>query len=89
MHALTQALVVLRGRVYAWRCVVGNVCLALAGLLEVFDFPPLWGILDAHALWHGLTIPIPFLLYRFLLDDSAHEWRAVKTLNEDQEQHHP
>lgn len=21
-------------------------------LLEVFDFPPIWGVFDAHSIWH-------------------------------------
>ncbi|XP_076816119.1 GPI-specific phospholipase A2-like PGAP3 isoform X2 [Clavelina lepadiformis] len=38
--------------------------------LEVFDFPPLFWILDAHSIWHLLTIPLPLLYYSFFTDDS-------------------
>ncbi len=24
-------------------------------MAQVLDFPPLWGLVDAHALWHGAT----------------------------------
>ncbi|KAK3860787.1 hypothetical protein Pcinc_033179 [Petrolisthes cinctipes] len=38
-------------------------------LLEVMDFPPLLWTLDAHALWHLSTAPLPFMWYRFLESD--------------------
>jgi hypothetical protein len=37
-------------------------------LLEVFEFPPFWFAIDAHAAWHLSTIPIPFLWFRYLLN---------------------
>ncbi len=36
----------------------------LAMGLELFDFPPLWGALDAHSLWHAATIAPTVLWYR-------------------------
>lgn len=52
----------------------------LLALMEVFDFPPFWGIFDAHSLWHTGTIPLGFLNYSFLVDDCRHEMtkRGVK-----------
>jgi len=48
-----------------------------AALLEVFDFPPLGGLLDAHACWHAATVPLTFLWWRFLREDvSYHVARA-------------
>jgi len=38
--------------------------------LEVFDFPPVLGVLDSHALWHGVTIPIPYFYYSYLIKDN-------------------
>ena len=38
--------------------------------LEVFDFPPVFGVLDSHALWHGVTIPIPYFYYSYLIKDN-------------------
>ncbi|KIJ63364.1 hypothetical protein HYDPIDRAFT_92761 [Hydnomerulius pinastri MD-312] len=47
-----------------------------ATALELFDFPPLWRILDAHALWHLSTAPIAKFWYEFLIEDSQDEgWR--------------
>eukprot|EP00887_Chlorella_sp_A99_P003462 scaffold7.g3462.t1 len=38
-------------------------------LLEVLDFPPLWEVLDAHALWHLATMPVALLWYQFAIAD--------------------
>jgi hypothetical protein len=43
----------------------------IAMLLEVLDFPPLWKIIDAHALWHAATAPLTMLWYRFVEADVA------------------
>ena len=34
--------------------------------LQVFDFPPVGSLLDAHAAWHFATIPLVGLWYRFI-----------------------
>jgi len=47
------------------------VLVHLAMLLEVLDFPPLWWLLDAHALWHAATVPLTYLWYKFLFADVA------------------
>lgn len=43
------------------------VVLLLHGLalLELLDFPPLFWVLDAHAVWHLSTVPVHFLFYRY------------------------
>lgn len=41
-----------------------------ATLLEVFDFAPIAGTIDAHSLWHLSTALIAPFWYQFLLDDS-------------------
>ncbi|KAI1768258.1 Per1-domain-containing protein [Hypoxylon sp. FL1150] len=38
--------------------------------LELLDFPPLWGALDAHSLWHLGTIGPTIVWYNFLVKDS-------------------
>uniref|UniRef100_A0A672L1I3 Post-GPI attachment to proteins factor 3 n=1 Tax=Sinocyclocheilus grahami TaxID=75366 RepID=A0A672L1I3_SINGR len=50
---------------YWWKC--GMVVLLLHGLalLELLDFPPLFWVLDAHAVWHLSTVPVHFLFYRY------------------------
>ncbi|XP_069763305.1 post-GPI attachment to proteins factor 3 isoform X2 [Narcine bancroftii] len=57
---------------YVWKCAVVMVMLHGLTLLELLDFPPLLWVFDAHAIWHFSTIPVPFLFYSFLVDDSLH-----------------
>ena len=44
------------GLVVAW--------IVLAMSLELLDFPPLWGVLDAHSLWHLGTVAPTVVWYR-------------------------
>jgi hypothetical protein len=63
---------------YSWKIIAAQIGLWFAASLEVFDFPPIFDVIDAHALWHGATIPIGFLWYSFVLDDCRDEeekWR--------------
>lgn len=48
-----------------WFVVLVNVAM----LFEVLDFPPLWYIYDAHALWHAATVPLGVVWYRFVEAD--------------------
>ncbi len=43
--------------------------------LEVLDFPPVGGYLDAHALWHLCTVPLIYLWYKFVFADI--KWAAM------------
>ena len=45
-------------RAHAWRAPALHLALAAAAALELIDFPPVLGALDAHALWHLLTAPL-------------------------------
>ena len=47
-----------------WKCVVAVVFGGCTVLLELLDFPPLLLAVDAHALWHLSTVPLPLLWYR-------------------------
>ncbi|XP_027170696.1 post-GPI attachment to proteins factor 3 [Coffea eugenioides] len=50
-----------------WIVVVGG---GLAMLLEIYDFPPYKGYVDAHALWHAATVPLTFIWWSFIRDDA-------------------
>ncbi|KAJ6358439.1 hypothetical protein OIU76_000196 [Salix suchowensis] len=50
-----------------WVAVIGG---GLAMLLEIYDFPPYQGYVDAHALWHATTIPLTYLWWSFAKDDA-------------------
>ncbi|KAH8675624.1 Per1-like-domain-containing protein [Xylariales sp. PMI_506] len=41
--------------------------------LELMDFPPLWGALDAHSLWHLGTIFPTVVWYNFLVKDAQED----------------
>jgi hypothetical protein len=57
-----------------WR-LLALVCAAHgASLLELLDFPPLAGLLDAHALWHAATPAVTFGWYAFLAEDCRTFW---------------
>lgn len=49
---------------YSWKCLATIISIDLLLLLELGDFPPIFWTVDAHALWHIGTIPLPFLWYR-------------------------
>lgn len=65
---------------FVWGCVSHHpsrwkvLFVVLAGglgmLLEIYDFPPYQGLLDAHALWHAITIPLTYLWWSFIRDDA-------------------
>ncbi|RPB22127.1 Per1-like protein [Terfezia boudieri ATCC MYA-4762] len=47
--------------------------LVLAMSLELLDFPPLWGAIDAHSLWHAATVAPTVMWYGFLIRDAKRE----------------
>ncbi|KAH8962997.1 hypothetical protein BDL97_05G129700 [Sphagnum fallax] len=51
--------------------------ISLFKLLEIYEFPPLWGILDAHAIWHATTVPIAYLWWSFIKDDAKFRTKLV------------
>ncbi|XP_010584003.1 PREDICTED: post-GPI attachment to proteins factor 3 [Haliaeetus leucocephalus] len=53
---------------HVWKCAAVVLLLQALALLELLDFPPLFWVLDAHALWHIGTIPLNVLFYRVLGD---------------------
>ncbi|KAH7137309.1 Per1-like-domain-containing protein [Dactylonectria estremocensis] len=57
-----RAWVALPGFVVAW--------IIFAMSMELFDFPPWLGCIDAHSLWHLLTIGPTYVWYNFLVKDS-------------------
>ena len=44
---------------------------SLAMLLEIFDFPPIYGYFDAHSIWHAVTIPLTWVWWSFIKDDAS------------------
>jgi len=71
-----------KARAYRWKCLRFLGLLLLAALCEVFDFPPFFGLLDAHATWHGLTIPLVPMWYQFWASDAEYEVAYSSSLKE-------
>lgn len=50
---------------YVWKCALYVTLSAVATLLELVDNPPIFYLLDFHAIWHLTTAPIAVLFYRY------------------------
>ncbi|PGH07118.1 hypothetical protein AJ80_08057 [Polytolypa hystricis UAMH7299] len=53
------------GMIVAW--------VVLAMSLELMDFSPFWGLIDAHSLWHLGTVVPAIWWYTFLIKDAQHD----------------
>lgn len=61
-----------------WKvCLAIQVWFAIASMLEVFDFPPMFSHFDAHSLWHAATVPLGMLWYYYWILDAAHYHNLV------------
>ena len=68
---------------YGWMPAVISLLTTMATMLELFDFPPWWRIVDAHSLWHLSTVPLLLMWYRFLaLDASDPGWFSGKSVRD-------
>lgn len=73
-----SAAMLVDARRYAWKIVFTMVGLVTDGLLEVFDFPPIYGLFDAHSIWHGITPMLSYMFYSFLIDDALADVHRTK-----------
>lgn len=55
-------------RRFAWKVLLATWGVYLVLPLELLDFPPYFGFLDAHALWHWLTVPLQYCYVAFVRD---------------------
>jgi hypothetical protein len=65
--------IVNRKRPYAWKIAALALAISGATALELFDFPPWFGVFDAHSLWHASTILLVRGFYNFVREDAAWE----------------
>lgn len=63
---------------HRWRLLALIVAVHAASLLEVLDFPPLVGLLDAHACWHAATPALALAWWSFVEDDMRSFWPTGK-----------
>ena len=47
--------------------VVAVLLVATSVALELLDFPPIYWIIDSHAIWHFATVPLPLLWYATII----------------------
>jgi len=57
---------------YAWKNIAAQAILWSLSPLELKDFPPLFGILDAHSLWHAGVPVVGYFWTEFLISDASH-----------------
>ena len=50
-----------------------------AAVFELWDFPALLGVLDAHAVWHALTPPAVLMWWAFVAADAGVEHRRARS----------
>lgn len=70
---LTALAIKIRNRSYSKLLIAFIVGLISASSCELYDFPPLLGLFDAHSVWHTCTIPLGFIFLRFVRKDAEYE----------------
>lgn len=68
---------VVSGHPSSWKVLVATAGAALALGVDLLDFPPVIGGLDAHAIWHAAAIPLTLLWWSFILDDAKYRTRVL------------
>lgn len=48
----------------------------IAAIPEILDFPPILWLVDAHALWHILSIPVTYFLFMYGVEDCRYLHRS-------------
>ncbi|KAI3757562.1 hypothetical protein L6452_05103 [Arctium lappa] len=61
-------------RLKVWLVALGD---GLIIFFQYYDFPPYWGFLDAHAVWHAIAVPVSYIWWSFIHDDSEHRTAAL------------
>jgi len=59
-------------RYASYLCLSCQLWFIAAAAFEIFDFPPLYGIFDAHSIWHAATVPLGHMWYYFWEADANH-----------------
>ena len=61
------------------RMLIFQVWFIAAAMMEIFDFPPIFQVFDAHSLWHACTVPLGFYWYQFIDEDGQFYERKGKS----------
>lgn len=65
------------GHPASWKVLAATFGATLAVAVDLLDFPPVIGGLDAHAIWHAAAIPLTLLWWSFILDDAKYRTRVL------------
>jgi post-GPI attachment to proteins factor 3 len=65
----------IRQRPYQKRMALTLLGLNVSIALELFDFPPVFQLFDAHAAWHLVTAPLTWQWYQHMITDT--QWDAA------------
>jgi len=81
LNSASWILLCVRNRVgcpYFWKMGLAVILTNCFLAFEVLDFAPVLWTFDAHSIWHFLTIPLPFLIFSFFVDDHLFLHRSSK-----------
>ncbi|KAM0687578.1 Post-GPI attachment to proteins factor 3, partial [Conglomerata obtusa] len=54
--------------------IIAYIIVVLIGAgIEIMDIPPIWFLIDSHAIWHLITALAAPLYYEFLKNDMLHK----------------
>jgi hypothetical protein len=81
VHSLLWIYWIVRARLpYASKNLLTQVSMWMLAMLEIFDFAPVFGSLDAHALWHVASIVPSLLWYQFIAADTEYCLKKAKSV---------
>lgn len=66
----------------AWYMIKGQVCMIFFASFEIWDFPPVWGVLDAHACYHLFANVVFYLWTHYEVSDMEYRFRTYVSENE-------
>ncbi|ODV95513.1 hypothetical protein PACTADRAFT_75985 [Pachysolen tannophilus NRRL Y-2460] len=71
LHSYVEYLNFINMKEYNWTLtpILLILCVAFGMSFELFDFPPILDLLDAHAIWHFITIFPGFYWYDYMCKD--------------------
>lgn len=60
-----------------WKIWVVKIGEGLIILFQIYDFPPYKGFLDAHAISHAIVVPVSYIWWSFIHDDSEYRTKTL------------
>nr|KAJ0201106.1 hypothetical protein LSAT_V11C600298610 [Lactuca sativa] len=60
-----------------WKIWVVTISEGLIILFQIYDFPPYKGFLDAHAISDAIVVPVSYIWWSFIHDDSEYRTKTL------------